>query len=570
MPYKPFLDFYEIQRQQKQKSLILLLILILFYFFAIGFISIIFLISFGLILSKAELLSGTFLTKLFLFNVAVSVLIAAFQFFEAKKLGAKFIIKRLEARPPDLSDRYHKQFVNTLDEIRIASGLPKVTPYVLPSFAINSMALISADDIPNVFVTEGLLAEFTRDELQAVVSHELAHIIRGDAFYITLVCSLANFFERLRQFLEPEIHSYKGTVQTERGGAAQVPVFFAITLPALVMHLLSTLISRQREILADAAAVELNRNPRALARAIYKAHLKNSFVGAFNLTYSPLFIVPPESKGESDGFFARLFNSHPPLMKRIKLLSNMVKTSPARIIEEVWEIQKKREEARTLLHSREETVEGSAEKSTEKEKTDQEEAKVWAICDPKGKWQGPYALDELLFIRFFTPLIRVKNIQEGIEAPAREFPQIRNAIRNIRKKKPIYPARQNLCPRCFIPLKESFYEGVAIKFCPQCKGKLVESMFKERFIARKEVAFSKHLIEKAHEFKKKFMLNPVHTKKISDLKFQKLLCPNCGSRMLPRPFSYQYVIPVDKCFSCYKIWFDADELEILQILIEER
>jgi len=570
MPKRLSLDFYEIQRQQWRKSLFLLLILIIFYFFAIGFISIIFLISFGLILRLEGLLSGTFLTKLLLFNTAISILIASFHFFDARKFGAKFILKRLDARPPDRSDRYHKKFANTVEEIRIASGLPKVTPYILPSFAINSMALISADKTPNVIVTEGLLSEFTRDELQAVVSHELAHVIRGDAFYITLVCSLANFFERLRHALEPEKHHLGRASQTEAGGAVHVPVYLAVSLSALIMHLLSTLISRQREILADAAAVELSRNPRALARAIYKAHLKNSFVGDFNLTYSPLFIVPPESTGESDGLFSRIFNSHPPLMRRIRLLSNMVRTKPYRIIEEVWEIQKKREKARILLHSREETVEGTVEKPTDEEKIDQEEGKVWAICDPKGKWQGPYALDELLFVRFFTSMIRIKNIQEGIEAKAREFPQIRNAIRNIRKKKPIYPARQNLCPRCHTLLKESFYEGVAIKFCPQCSGKLVDSTFKERIIARKEVAFSKHLIKKAHEFKQKFMLNPIHTKKISGLKSQKLLCPNCSFRMLPRPYSYQYIIPVDKCYACYKIWFDADELEILQILIEER
>jgi Zn-finger nucleic acid-binding protein len=58
--------------------------------------------------------------------------------------------------------------------------------------------------------------------------------------------------------------------------------------------------------------------------------------------------------------------------------------------------------------------------------------------------------------------------------------------------------------------------------------------------------------------------------KISQQKPQNLFCPNCGTRMLPRPYNYQYFIPVDKCLSCYKIWFDADELEILQILIEKR
>jgi len=565
MAKKLALNFYEIQRRQWRKSLFIFLILILFYFFAVGFISIVILVSFGFFLGKGGLLAGNTLLKLLLFNSALSIIIASFHFYEARTLGARRILKRLRARPPDLSDRYHKQFANTVEEIRIAAGLPKVIPHVIPQFAINSMALVSADKTPNIIVTEGLLAEFTRDELEAVVSHELAHIIRGDAFYITLVCSLANFVEQLKQVLEPEYDP-----QTERGGATHFPAFLVIFLSASIMHLLSMLISRQREVLADAAAVELCRNPKALARAIYKAHLKNSFVGDFNLTYSPLFIVPPKSsKGESDGFFARLFNSHPPLMKRIRLLSNMVYIRPSRIIKEVWEIQKKRKEARTLLGSREEVSKKADLPAAKADEVVQQENKVWSIRDPQGKLHGPFALGELLFIRFFTPMIRVKNLQEGIEAPAREFPQIRNALRSVGRKKPIDTAKQNRCPRCRVTLRESYYEGVAIKSCPKCGGKLVDSGFKERIISRKEVTFSKYLIKKAHDFKQKFMLNPINTGKIGQQKSKKIFCPDCGSRMLLRPYSYSYFIPVDKCFSCYKIWFDTDELEILQILIEK-
>jgi heat shock protein HtpX len=472
---------------------------------------------------------------------------------------------------PDLSDRYHQRFANTVDEMRIASGMPRVTPHVIPSFAVNSMAVISADDTPNVLVTEGLLAEFTRDEIQAVVAHELAHILRGDTFYITLVCSLANFFERLRQAIEPESTSYRHSSQTREGAAAHFLVYGAVFISNIIMHLLSTLISRQREILADAAAVELSRNPKALGRAIYKAHVKNSFVGDFNVTYSPLFIVPPEStRGESDGFFARLFNSHPPLMRRIRLLANMLKTRPARIIQEVWEIQKKREKARTLVSSQEEILQKEAATSEQPEESPGEEGKVWSVQDRQGNWEGPYSLEGLLSTRSFFPLAKVKNLQEDIEARAREFPQIRDAIRKIRKRQFINPGKQNKCPRCRVPLKGGYYEGVPIKFCPQCSGKLVDSTFKERIITRKEIKFSDHLIQKAKEFKDNFMQSPFQIKKIAFDKAEKISCPNCGSRMVPRPYSLHYVIPVDKCMSCYKVWFDADELEILQILIEER
>jgi len=500
-------DFYEVQRQQRRKSLFVFFILILFYFIAVGFFSAI-LLFFGVILGKEGLLAGSFLTRLLLFNSAFSTLIASFHFYEARKFGARFILKRLMARPPDLSDRYHKQFVNSVEGIRIASGVTRVIPRVIPQSAINALALVSADGTPNIIATEGMLSELTRDELEAVVSHEMAHIIRGDAFYITLVCSLTNLFERLRLALEPEN-------QTQRGHVLPGPAYLLVSISVIIMRLLSTLISREREILADAAAVELCRNPKALARALYKTHLKNSFVGDFSLTYSPLYIIPPKLVGKSEGFFSRLFNSHPPVMKRIRLLADMANTKPHKIIEEVYEIQKRRKEAQILLPSREEVAQevGSA---AEEDKVVPMEGKVWSLLDPQGDWQGPYALSELLFIRFFTPMMQIKNLQEGIEAQAREFAQIRDALRKLGKKKPLEAGKKNRCPRCHLILREDYYEGTPIKICPQCSGKLVDSSFKWRILSRREVTFSEGLIKKAHDFKVQFLDNPFYIRKIRE------------------------------------------------------
>jgi Zn-dependent protease with chaperone function/Zn-finger nucleic acid-binding protein len=461
-------------------------------------------------------------------------LIAAFHFLDARLFGAEFIRKRLQAQAPDAQDRYHTQFANTVDEIRIASGLPQANAYIIPVFAINSMALIERDNTPSVIVTEGLLAEFTRDELQAVVAHELAHIIRGDTFYVTLVCSLANFFERLRQAMEPE--DAPQPVGNQTGGVfqgGQVLVLLAASFSGLLMHLLSMLISRQREILADAAAVEFSRNPAALARAIYKAHVKNSFVGDFTLTYSPLFIVPPESREITDGFLSRIFNSHPPLLKRLRLLTAMFSSTPGKIVLDVQESRKQREKARQILLAQEES----------------------GLPGPG----TPY----------FSLRIWMRNLQENVQAPAREFPQLQLALRSLYQKKHINPRRRNKCPHCRVELRDSFYEGVAVKACPECGGKLVDAALIDRIVARREVDFSEKLLQKARDFEEEFMQNPARTRKITMKTPSKLFCPECGHRLLPRPYNYQYVVPVDKCLSCHKIWFDADELEILQILIEK-
>ncbi len=557
-------DFYETQKQQWSKSLFVFFVLILFYLFAVSFLIFVFAAIVGLFLREKPLSSQETLLALAYASTVIALTIATFHYFDAKKYGAAFIRKRLLARAPDRSDRYHKQFVNTLDEMRIAGGLPRVHPYILPTFAINSMALIESDGTPSVCVTEGLIAEFTRDELQAVISHELAHVVRGDTCYITLVCSLVNFFERLREAVEPEKYSFPASYHGQmRGGGAPL-VYLALTISTLIMHLLSTLVSRQREILADAAAVEFSRNPQALGRAIYKAHLKNSFIGDFNIAYSPLLIVPPRSTGITGGFFSRLFNSHPPLMRRIRLLAGMASIRPAKIIQEVWDIHKSREKARLVLPAQEET---QAQRGSElkPEAGFEDEGMIWMIQNQEGKWEGPKGLEELIGLQFFAPNLRIRNIQEDVEAPAGEFPQIRAALQNPNRTK---PSRENHCPRCGISLQDNFYEGVPVKICPDCGGKLIDSAVMERVIARKEVDFSEPLMKKAREFEENFLLDPILRKKIHADKSSKISCPNCGLRMLPRPYNYQYVIPVDKCLACHKIWFDSDELEILQILIE--
>jgi len=561
-------DFYETQRRQWKKSLFLLMILFLFYIFAVGLVAFVFTLSLGLFFKSILYPSGLQLLNTVLLIGGIAVLIALYHFYDAKKFGAKFILKRMQAADPDVNDRYHKQFINIVEEIRLATGIPRLKPYIIPSFAINSMALIEPGSLPSILVTEGMLAEFTRDELGAVAAHEAAHILRGDTFYITLVCSLANFFERLRQAVEPDTRAAGHPARGQEASGGAPLVYAALTVSYAIMHLLSTLISREREVLADAAAVEFSRNPRALARAIYKAHVKNSFVGDFNMTYTPLFIVPPRSLSIQEGFFGRLFNSHPPLMHRIKLLARMIPTSPARIIEEVWEIQKNREKARTVLSSKEE---GPAEKLSKiSSEPSLPEENIWAVRSPKGKWMGPYALEELLFLPFFTPLLQTKNLQEGIVAKAVEFPQIRDARRRLLKRKHIDPSKYNHCPRCCTPLREHYYEGIALKICQDCGGKLIDAASVERIIARREVNFSKHLVEKARAFRQDFMSNPIRFRKIDQEKNPKISCPECGNRMLLRPYSYCYIIPVDKCLVCYKIWFDADELEVLQILIEQR
>jgi Zn-dependent protease with chaperone function/Zn-finger nucleic acid-binding protein len=569
----PAPDFYEVQRSQWRKSLLVFAWLVVFYFAAIALISLSVVVSLGIFAAGPGLLSAASAVKLLLAVLGTAVIIAVFHYLDARRFGAAYIVKRLDAAPPEPSDRYHQQFADTVDEMRIASGLPKVKPYIIPSFAINSLALVEPDGVPAVAVTEGLLADCTRDELQAVAAHELAHISRGDAFYVTLVCSLANFLEKIQSALEPgDVPPEDSAARRGQGGATPVLVYFAAALSALVMRLFSMMLSREREVLADAAASEIGRNPAALARALYKAHVKSSFVGDFSLTYSPLFIVAPRLSSEDDeGFFSRVFNSHPPLMKRLRLLARMAGLEPANIIEQVWEGQKLRAKARDLARSSEELRPAARSGAIPgQDGTVVDGGKIWSIQDSQGRWQGPFLLWDLMRLPYFGPGRRVRNMQEDVEATAREFPQVRQAVRSPGRRPAADPARKNLCPRCRQALNDTFYEGVPIQVCGRCGGKLVDAAHVGRILWRRETDFSSELLAKAARFRKEFLSNPVKVHRSRQKTAGNLSCPSCGYRLAARPYSYQYFIPVDRCLACGQVWFDADELEVLQILVEKR
>jgi Zn-dependent protease with chaperone function/Zn-finger nucleic acid-binding protein len=555
-------DFYEIQKRQKRKSYAVLGALLAVYVAAIGFLMLA--VYFTLAVSFIALVPLASWPKFLLTALALATIIAVFHFKEARANGAGFILRRLEAAPPDPADRYHLAFLNVVQEIRLSAGLPGVEAFILPTLAVNSLALIKPEGTPCVVVTEGMLAEFSRDELEAVVSHELAHIARGDAIILTLVCSLANFFERFRTGIEPELESDERRLSAPGhiGGQSGL-LFVAATLASAIVRIMSFFVSRERELLADAAAVELGRSPDALARAIYKAAVYNSFVGDFSETYAPLFIVAPESHADPGPRRPRWASSHPPLGDRLEALAAMVHKPVRAIIADVDRARAARNKAKKAIPAASELGLPTALPSAA------DPRKEWTIEAADATAHGPFSLEELLFFAGFRPSSKVTNSAEGITARAWDFPQVREGLRRIRQGRAANPERLNRCPRCKIPLSEVFYEGVPVKACRTCLGKLIHQAEMDRVLARREVGFSKALLAKAEEFRQKYILKPENLKRETKDSGKVFLCPNCGYGMKPRPYNYQYLIPVDKCLSCGEIWFDADEVEMLQALVEQ-
>ena len=544
-PSRP--NFYEVQRRHWRISLLFTSLLFASYFLAFALLAFIVLVAMDLALGRFFGLSWALLARVLLGSGLLALAVAVIQYISTRRSGAAFILRRLAAQEPDPSDRYHALFLNIVEEMRIASGLPKTKAYVLPFMAMNCLALVEADGTPAVVVTEGLVAETTRQELQAAAAHELAHVLKGDVFYITLLCSLADFFEQLADKMTPDNApaDVPGSRSAYGAGvlAAQGLGALAVSLSGFVLRLLSVLVSRKRELLADAVAVELCRDPAGLARVLYKAGLKNSFVGDFRLIYNPLFMVSSDPASESEGLMADLFSTHPPLEKRIAILAEMAGQSPEEIAAQVWDSQEARGQARRLKLSSEELKQLRPPEPEDLERPTPEavdEEPPWRLDSGSGAWLGPMTAKELMGHPLFSLSSLVSNEAEGVMARAGEFQPLREAARRFggRRSQPVAGEGTNKCPRCRAPLIQDFYEGVVVGLCRACRGRLVPASGMDRILARREYAFSGGLLGKAADFKRKVLRNPWVSAQKAGLKPKGFLtCPHCGERMQPRPYN---------------------------------
>ncbi|MDI6845908.1 MAG: zinc metalloprotease HtpX [Candidatus Saccharicenans sp.] len=564
--------FWEIQRKQKVISALLFIVLFIFYFLSTGVISAAILFSADLFIPGFSFLAASFFKPYVVILISVSFILTLINFISARKKGSLYILKNLRACTPDPEDRYHLTFLNILEEMKISSGIPVIRGYIIPTVNLNSLSLIDRDGKPAIVITEGLLGEASRDELQAVVAHETAHILSDDTFLLTLVCSIASFYEKLIDSLEKERDLSEDMLKRPDKGTSPVQplVYLAGIFSCAILKLFITFLSQKREMLADATAVELGRDPMALARIIYKAHLANSFLGESNL-FTPLFLVPPDSREIKETIWDKLFNTHPPLTIRLKNLAAMAHRELKDVIDGV----RKQEENREKLRLKYTPVDDLPTEYGEKLKKLQlqarvalEKDRVWFVRESGGAWNGPYLLGELITLPFFTPALRVKNLKENLEGPARSFPQVRFALYRQLKKQPIDPNLKNRCPFCLTDLDESFYEGVKIKKCSGCRGKLVSFNHLEKIFARKELSFSERLRQKALNYKEALLKTDLKIPVVKEK--PPALCPECGLQFTLRPFNYFYLMPVYKCYNCQLIWFEDEELEILQLLVEEK
>lgn len=216
------------------------------------------------------------------------------------------------------------QLFRSVENLTIASGLPMPKVYLINDSAPNAFATGRDPKHSAVAFTTGIVEKLNKQELEGVIAHELAHIKNRDILLMSVVSILVGFIALLADFfLRMGMHSSSDDDSRSNILFLVVGILAAILAP-LVATLIQLAISRRREFLADASAAFLTRDPEQLAYALQKISGDKEPLEVANKATAHLYITNPlKNHHDAIGWFAGLFNTHPPIPDRVKALMAM-------------------------------------------------------------------------------------------------------------------------------------------------------------------------------------------------------------------------------------------------------
>lgn len=269
----------------------------------------------------------------------VLALIASIQVLIGTQAGSSLVLRSVGAKPINEKELEERQLKNIVEEISIACGIknvPKV--YIMEDENINAFAAGFKQEDSVICVTRGLLNNLNREETEGVIAHEVSHIINKDTLLMTTVSAILGTMVLVQLFAWRSLRFVgwlgpRGSKRKEKDSGAYIILALLViavvaTLFSLIGRITVFAVSRAREYLADAKAVELTRNPRGLSGALRKIaklqKIRGKTKGA-TIATAHLFISDPlrRNVNNKEGFFADLFSTHPPIHKRIAVLENI-------------------------------------------------------------------------------------------------------------------------------------------------------------------------------------------------------------------------------------------------------
>jgi Zn-dependent protease with chaperone function/Zn-finger nucleic acid-binding protein len=465
-------------------------------------------------------------TPLGVAGVLGAALAVSLVYWGLAQIGARGrLLKAMHCRPLDQGDRYHERLANIVEEMRIATGAPRIDCVTVRTVGLNAFAFSDLHGAGVIGVTEGALARLSRQQLQAVVAHEFAHILSGGYVTTTVSCLLFGIYSALVEQIDGATDA---TTDADGGSplAVMLPLRGWLWLMQIAASVVNAAISRQREWQADLASARYTRDPLALAEALRVISRHPGGAGYIPEGLGPLCIRATGSLGWPNVAWR---DTHPPLEARIRVLLGVANVSGA-------EFERQAAQAGEDFGRREH----------------------WA--------PAPAPLDAA------PSLLGASFVTRAAPGPSGAVSPVAHTASAGSADTPSPPARAGMaCPSCGAGLVRAPYEGIDIVLCDHCGGRLITGAQAGKLLARREAGFTSEqhriadlLTASGDSLRRAAVLARGHSG------VGLIPCPKCGASMLRRHYSYEHAVEVDRCVRCDLIWFEKDELEALQILVERQ
>ena len=242
----------------------------------------------------------------------IAIVYAIFQYYTASATAMMMTGAR------EISKKDNPRLYNTVENLSITTGLPMPKVYIIEDKAPNAFATGRDPKHASVAATTGLIDIMSDKELTAVMAHEMSHVknydIRVSMIVFGLVCVIGLITDIAFRMM------FYGSRRRDNEGS---PVGYALVLIAAILSpivaaVAQMAVSRQREYLADASAVNITRYPEGMIDALKKLQSHSQPMKSQNIATEAMYINNPLKKG----FFSNLFSSHPPIEKRIERLEH--------------------------------------------------------------------------------------------------------------------------------------------------------------------------------------------------------------------------------------------------------
>jgi heat shock protein HtpX len=258
--------------------------------------------------------------------LGITFFVALFQYGQFRTQGGAFVAESLGGIKIDRRTHSIKeqQLLNIVDEMAVAASIPAPPVYILRANEINAFAAGLKPEDAVIAVTVGALNLLKRDELQGVIAHELGHIHNGDMLISMRIAAMVMgfFFVLYLAMRMLQFTNLESDREEKKGGNPLVLAAFILLIAGAFTwfagSILKSMISREREYLADASSVQFTRNPEGLANALRKiANEKVHDMPKSGMAYSHMYL-------EDTSFLSSLFATHPPIEKRIAAIEGRI------------------------------------------------------------------------------------------------------------------------------------------------------------------------------------------------------------------------------------------------------